>query len=529
MISITQVRISPDDSLEKAEELAINKVGLKKSEIQNIHLTKTSVDGRHGKVQLIFSYTIEAFGDEKKIVERADSKDVVYKKAPTPYKIEKVKCSRGGRPVIVGFGPAGMMCGLVLARAGLRPIIIEQGSSVEKRAQQVEEFWKTGKLNASSNVQFGEGGAGTFSDGKLTTRIGDTRCSFVLNTFFEFGAPEEILYQAKPHIGTDQLRTVVKNLREEILHLGGEIHFETEVKEIQKTHGKITGVSTGTNQISTSNIVLAIGHSARSMFSYLLENDVKLEKKAFSVGVRIEHLQESIDQSLYGKYAGHPALPHAEYQLSHRDKEGRGVYTFCMCPGGYVVASASEESGVVTNGMSEYARDAKNANSGLVVSISPEDTEGDILSGVAFQRMLEKKAFSLGGRNYRAPMQTVGAYLGKKESSIANITPTYEPGVESADLHELFPAFVNRRLEDGIQIFDRKLKGFADSGAILTGVESRTSSPVRVLRGENFQALGIEGLFPCGEGAGYAGGIMSAAVDGLKVAEAIIGQYCNRF
>lgn len=528
MIHITQVKISPDDEIEKAKVIALKKAGLNYSEIENIEITKTSVDGRHGTVQLVYSFAVESNGDEEKIVKKANSKDVQYKKTAETYLIPQIDGKETSRPIIIGFGPAGMFSGLALARAGLKPIIFEQGSTVEKREKEVELFWKTGQLSPSSNVQFGEGGAGTFSDGKLTTRIGDSRCAFILNTFVEFGAPPEIRYQAKPHIGTDQLRKIVKNIREEIIKLGGEIHFNTEVTEFLSNKDRICGVRANGNTIESDSIILAIGHSSRKMFSYLADSDFSLEKKAFSVGTRIEHLQKNIDKALYGDFAGHPALPHGEYQLSHRDKNGRGVYTFCMCPGGYVVASASEEGGVVTNGMSEYSRNAENANSGLVVSVFPEDTPDGILGGIEFQRALEQRAFQMGGGKFVAPAETVGSYLERQETlQSKSVSPSYRPSVKEDSLHDLFPSFVNTRLEEGLRLFDRKLKGFADSDAILTGVESRTSSPIRILRGENFQALKNPGVYPCGEGAGYAGGIMSAAVDGLRVAEAIIAQYCK--
>ncbi len=424
-------------------------------------------------------------------------------------------------PVIVGFGPGGMFAALLLAEQGYRPIVLERGDDVEERARKVDAFTRFGVLDTSSNVQFGAGGAGTFSDGKLITRIGDRRLRYVLQIFHSLGAPDEILTNAKPHIGTDKLRLVVANMRDRIRALGGQIRFRTQMTGFSRdASGKIVSVKTTSGEIACGALLLAIGHSARDTYAMLKESGVRLDPKPISVGVRIEHRQEDIDKALFGDFAGHAALGKGEYALSRRVGD-EAVYTFCMCPGGSVMAAASEEGGVVTNGMSPYARDGVNANSALVVSLMPED-------GIAFQRQLERKAFSLGGGDYRAPVQTVGDYLsGKHGTEPSRVLPTYrEGGVSLCDLHALFPEQINDMLALGLRDFDRKLPGFAASDAVLTGAETRTSAPVRMTRDkETFLALGYENLYPCGEGAGYAGGISSAAVDGIACALALMAQY----
>jgi uncharacterized FAD-dependent dehydrogenase len=393
---------------------------------------------------------------------------------------------------------------------------------VDNRIQEVEYYWKTGKLNTSTNVQFGEGGAGTFSDGKLTTRISDERCEYVLDTFYSFGAPEEILYKAKPHIGTDNLRNIVKNIRLEIQRLGGKVMFLTKAEDIKTQNGKVLGVQTNKGFIETETVVLAIGHSARDTFEMLVSKGVVLEPKTFSVGVRVEHLQEKINKGLYGKNYQNKNLPKGEYQLSHVEN-GRGVYTFCMCPGGQVVAAASEENTVVVNGMSYFKRDGENANCAVVVNVDSKDFGGNPLDGVKFQRTLEQKAFVHGGANGCAPAQTLDLFLnGKKGMNIGSVKPTYPIGVECADFSEIFPKNVTQMLKTGFNEFNKKINGFADNDTLITGVETRTSSPVRITRNENLCALGFNGLYPCAEGAGYAGGIMSAAVDGIRVAQAIM-------
>jgi len=523
-ILIPNLTTSVDEPKEAAIDRALKLLGLTRQSVQEAYLVKTSLDARkRGAIHFVHTVGI-CCEDEEKIAERCKLPGVTLRKK---YQLELPLGERPMeyRPVIVGFGPAGMFAGLVLARCGFRPILLERGADVDRRVKLVNGFWRTGELCLSTNVQFGEGGAGTFSDGKLTTRIGDPRCEFALEEFVRHGAPAEILQRAKPHIGTDYLRGVVKSIREEILSLGGEVRFETAMTDLELRDGRVVSVTAGGEKLPCRVLVLALGHSARDTFYQLAARQVGLVSKPFSVGARIEHLQEEIDRGLYGKLAGHPALPVGEYQLSLRRGE-RGVYTFCMCPGGFVVPSSSEEGGVVTNGMSEYSRSQPNANSALVVSVSSGDFGPQWDSGIRFQRSLEQAAFRQGGNSYRAPAQTVGNFLaGRPGLALGRVEPSYAIGVTEGDLAGLFPPQVTGMLREGLAHFDRKLHGFAAPDAILTGVETRTSSPVRIPRGESLQAAGIAGLYPCGEGAGYAGGIMSAAVDGIRVAQQIAAQY----
>ena len=427
------------------------------------------------------------------------------------------------RPVIVGSGPAGLFAAHILAVCGARPIVIERGLDVDSRKKAVEQFFGGGKLDSECNIQFGEGGAGTFSDGKLNTGTKDLRQRKVLEEFVKHGAPEEISYVGKPHIGTDLLSGVIKNMRNEIIALGGEVRFSCKLEDIYINDGKIVGIKTSKGDIDTDTVILATGHSARDTVKMLLSHNILMERKSFSVGVRIEHPQKLINEALYHSFA--KELPAADYKAAVHLNDGRGVYTFCMCPGGTVVAAASEENTVVTNGMSNFARDGENANSALLVSILPSDFEGDdVLSGMEFQRKLEKSAFYMGGANYYAPVQTSADFLrGEKSVSLGNVSPTYPIGVTPSNLSGLFPQFVTHSLREGITMLDRKIKGFALPDAVLTAVESRSSSPVRIVRGEDLQS-NVKGLYPCGEGGGYAGGIMSAAVDGIRVAEHILGK-----
>lgn len=519
-------KAAPGDGENEAVEAALRRLRIGRAEVKNGYLVKTSVDARHREVELVCSVGVELADEEaeEKATARAGTGATLRRR--TVYDPPVGSNPLPHRPLVVGFGPAGMFAGLLLARRGYRPLILERGGRMEERVCAVRAFWESGKLDGGCNVQFGEGGAGTFSDGKLTTRINDPRCELVLREFAAFGAPPEILREAKPHIGTDRLRGVVTALRREIEACGGEIRFRTALKGFASESGRLRGalLSDG-SAVPCEALILAPGHSARDTFRMLAENGAALAPKPFSVGVRVEHLQTEIEKSLYGAFAGHPALPRGEYQLSLREGE-RAVYTFCMCPGGEVVAAASEENGVVTNGMSEFRRAGNNANAALVVSVSPGDFGGGPLDGISFQQTLERAAFTAGGGAFRAPAQTVGAYLaGKPGLTAGRVAPTYSRGVREADLHALFPAWVGGMLEKGLRAFDRRLKGFAAADAVMTGVETRTSSPVRILRGENGEAVGVGGLFPAGEGAGYAGGIMSAAVDGLRAAEAVMAQY----
>ncbi len=431
-------------------------------------------------------------------------------------------------PVIVGSGPAGLFAGLYLAKAGAKPIIVERGECVDERIKAVEKFWESGEFSPKTNVQFGEGGAGTFSDGKLTTGVNDIRLQFIKEQFVKFDAPDEILYQKKPHIGTDKLCITVKNIRNEIIRLGGEVRFNTCLTDIELKNNSVCGAVVecdGKSEvIKTDRIILAIGHSARDTFRMLKEKNIPMERKTFSIGGRIEHLQSEIGLTQYGEK--YKQLPAADYKLSVVTKGERGVYTFCMCPGGYVVASASEEGTVVTNGMSYFKRDGMNANSALLVTVTPDDIEGDdVLGGVKLQESIEKKAFIVAGKKYFAPIQTVGDFLDNKISNrILSVNPTYKPGTAFCNIRDVLPKFITDAMAEAIPLMDRKLKGFANPEAIITVPETRSSSPVRILRDKETLQSSVSGLYPCGEGAGYAGGIMSAALDGIKCAQRILNE-----
>lgn len=430
-----------------------------------------------------------------------------------------------GRPLVVGAGPAGMFCALLLAQNGYRPILIERGDCVAERTKAVELFEREHILNEESNIQFGAGGAGTFSDGKLVTRISDPRTSYVLRVLHEHGAPESILTQAKPHVGTDMLKRVTANLLEQIQRLGGDVRYRTRLDGFSEMSDGIKA-NTSNGEIGCGVMVVALGHSARDTNNMLMAGGLEFLPKAFSVGARIEHLQSDIDEALYGKYAGHPAIGPAEYALSDTTGE-RGVYTFCMCPGGEVAAASSEQGGLVVNGMSNYARNGKNANSAVLVSVLPEDFGNTVAGAVDFQCRIERAAYAAGGGDFCAPMQTVGDFLnGVSVHGPSRVMPTYMNGyVKKTDLGEIFPAFVTNNLQRGIVSFGRKLCGFDAGDAILTGAETRTSSPVRITRNDKLVAVGYNRIYPCGEGAGYAGGITSAAVDGIRVAQSIMAQY----
>lgn len=487
-------------------------------DIISVRVLRDSVDAhRRGSIVRCISAAVSLRGEKRFIGMKNVEK---YK----PYCYEYPAASRLKlRPVIVGSGPAGLFCALILASCGAQPIVLERGSDVDTRVKKVSSFFKNGILDPKCNIQFGEGGAGTFSDGKLNTGTRDPRQKKVLEEFVRHGAPEDILTNAKPHIGTDMLIETVKNIRKEIIALGGEVMFDTLLKDIDIENGAVSGVFTDNGYIKTDTVILAAGHSARDTFKMLYSHNVLMSKKAFSVGVRIEHPQKLINDAMY--HTQSPDLPPADYKTAVHLKDGRGIYTFCMCPGGSVVAAASEPETVVTNGMSNHMRDGKNANSALLVSVLPSDfSDNDIFAGMRFQKKLEKAAFFLGGASYRAPVQTVSDFLrGQKSISLGNVEPTYPIGVTPSDLGKLFPLFITNSLKEGIVLIDRKIHSFALPDAVLTAVESRSSSPVRIVRGENLQS-NIRGLYPCGEGAGYAGGIMSAAVDGIRVAEKILGK-----
>jgi len=512
---------------QEAVEQALAQLSLSRAAVKNADIVKKSVDARRaGRIQFVYTVAVELESGEEETARRSNRPGVRVKECAR-LAVETGSAPLSHPPVIAGFGPAGMFAGLLLARLGYNPVILERGGDVDRRVKAVERFWSGGPLDPQCNVQFGEGGAGTFSDGKLTTRIGDPRCGYVLEELVKHGAPREVLYQAKPHVGTDKLRGVVRAIREEIRALGGQVLFQTRLEGLLLDKGRLTGLRTSAGEMPAQVLVAAPGHSARDTFSALLQAGMPMEAKPFSVGVRIEHLQAEIDRALYGEFAGHPLLPPGEYQLSHREGN-RAVYTFCMCPGGVVVPAASARGGVVTNGMSEYARDRANANSALVVSVDSADCGGGPLAGVRFQQRMEEQAFRLGGESFAAPAQTVGRFLaGKWGMAVGRVEPSYALGVRECSLVDLFSGEITGMLRRGLERFDRKLRGFAAPDSLLCGVESRTSSPVRMERGGTLEAPGLGGVYPCGEGAGYAGGIVSAAVDGLRVAQAVCARYTN--
>ena len=499
---------------------------VKPSEIRSLTVFRRSLDARK-KPELRRVYTVDVTlnSGEGKLLRQNRNKKIT-RETPYVYTIPKKQSTE--RPVIVGFGPAGMFAALVLAAAGLKPIVLERGEPAPERRKKVDAFWNGGALDPESNVQFGEGGAGTFSDGKLNTGTKNERGRWVLEQLVRFGAQEEILYDAKPHVGTDVLFSVVQNLREQVIALGGEVRFGARLTGLTTENGRITGaeyVRCGKpERVACKDLILAIGHSARDTFRYLHAIGVPMEPKPFSMGVRIEHKQETIDAAQYGRKSG-GGIPPADYKLSCHLPDGSSAYTFCMCPGGYVVAAASQTGGVVTNGMSEAARDGENANAALLVTLKPEDFPSrETLGGMLWQEELERRAFVLGGGNYHAPAQTVGDFLaGRASEAVGGIAPTYRPGVTPCDLNALFPEKITATLRQAILTLDGSLKGFASPQAVMTAPETRSSSPVRILRGEDLQSE-IKGLYPCGEGAGYAGGIMSAAVDGMLCAERILGK-----
>ena len=512
------------------------RLGVAEVRIVSVRLIKRSVDARRkGNVHFVATLGVtldDVTGeDEAAVVSRVGDADVlVAAREPLPT-IAHLTIAPPARPIVVGTGPAGLFAALVLARAGARPLVLERGAEVGARIRSVDVFIRDGVIDPDSNIQFGEGGAGTFSDGKLTTNTKDPRCRSILAMLVEAGAPEEILWQARPHIGTDRLTGAVTRLRKEIESLGGEVRFGTRLSDFALDEdnalvGVVTQSDRGREEFAGEALILATGHSARDTFELLHACGARLVQKPFSIGVRVEHEQRMVDRAQYGDSAGHVALGAADYKLSCHLPSGRGVYTFCMCPGGSVVAAASEACGVVTNGMSRLARDGANSNAALLVSVMPSDFEDDHpLAGVTFQRRWERAAFELGGRDFYAPVQLMGDFLqGVASCAAGAVQPTYPRGVQYADLAACLPDFAVSSLRDAIPVFDRRMRGFATADALLTGVETRSSSPVRVLRDDTLQS-NLRGIYPCGEGAGYAGGIMSAAVDGMRCAEAVLTRY----
>ncbi|MBZ6067388.1 NAD(P)/FAD-dependent oxidoreductase [Aeromonas schubertii] len=527
MIRLTELKLPLDHEEGALLDAIAAKLAIPAGQVLSFSLFKRGYDARKkSNIQLIYTVDVEVANPERLLARFKSDPQV----RPTPdmaYKfVAKAPANLQERPLVIGFGPCGLFAGLVLAQMGFNPIIVERGKEVRERTKDTFGFWRKRTLNPESNVQFGEGGAGTFSDGKLYSQVKDPHFygRKVITEFVEAGAPEEILYVSKPHIGTFKLVTMIEKMRAKILELGGEIRFSTRVDDIHMEEGQITGVTLSNGEeIKTRHVVLAVGHSARDTFEMLYERGVYMEAKPFSVGFRIEHKQSMIDAARFGPSAGHPILGAADYKLVHHCKNGRTVYSFCMCPGGTVVAATSEEGRVVTNGMSQYSRAERNANSAIVVGISPEqDYPGDPLAGIRLQRELEANAYVLGGETYDAPAQKIGDFLkGRKPGELGDVQPSFTPGIHLTDLSKALPAFAIEAIREAIPAFDRQIKGFASEDGLLTGVETRTSSPVCIKRGKDYQSINLKGFYPAGEGAGYAGGILSAGIDGIKVAEAV--------
>ena len=529
MLLVRNIRLPlscPDPDAEAAAQ-ALHILRVPAHKAARCGVAKLSVDARHGKPVLVYTMAI-TLKDEGEESAYAGASPCVCFTQPARFSFSVGDTALKTRPVVVGLGPAGLFAALLLARSGFRPLVLERGPELDERVKAVEHFEKTGELNLNANIQFGEGGAGTFSDGKLTTRVGDPLCAFVTDAFLQHGAPADIAWRQKPHVGTDLLRGIIRSIRQEIIALGGEVRFNTALTGLKIENGALASVETTAGDFACEQLILAVGHSARDTFAMLHGSGLPLECKPFSVGFRAEHLQTEIDKSLYHAAAGHPVLPVGEYQLSQHVSGGRCVYTFCMCPGGQVVASASEKGCVVTNGMSYHARSGKNANAAVVVSVGGKDFGDDPRRAIAFQRELEARAYAAGrsAGEYAAPAENIQSFLeGRGQLNIGRVQPTYDRGVTAADLGALLPGELADTLRAGLRAYERKIAGYTAPEAILTGLETRTSSPVRLKREENFECSQLAGLYPCGEGAGYAGGIMSAAVDGLRVARAIISRY----
>ena len=526
MLRLTDLQLPLDHVDADLHEAILARLGIAAADLLGYTIFKRSHDARKkSAVLLIYSVDVEVRNPEA-VLKRVGGNRLVGLTPDTSYRfVAQAPAGLGTRPIVIGTGPCGLFAGLILAQMGFKPIILERGKSVRERTKDTFGLWRKRVLHPESNVQFGEGGAGTFSDGKLYSQIKDPNHygRKVLMEFVKAGAPPEIIYVSKPHIGTFRLVKMVEQMRATIESLGGEFRFETKVDDLVIERGHIRAVRLADgNELVSDHVVLAIGHSARDTFEMLQRRGVYIEAKPFSIGFRIEHPQSVIDRSRFGPNAGHPILGAADYKLVHHASNGRSVYSFCMCPGGTVVAAASEPGRVVTNGMSQYSRNERNANSGIVVGITPADYPGDALAGMALQRHWESQAFELGGRNYNAPGQLVGDFIADRPSTeLGQVIPSYTPGVQLGDLNTALPRFAIDAIREALPEFDKQIRGFAMQDAVLTGVETRTSSPIRIKRNDALQSMNTVGLFPAGEGAGYAGGILSAAVDGIKIAEAV--------
>ncbi|MFA9274966.1 MAG: NAD(P)/FAD-dependent oxidoreductase [Candidatus Aquirickettsiella gammari] len=531
MLRLTDIQLPLDHTEVDLKNAILKRLNIDSDDLLDFKVFKRSYDARK-KTAIILIYTIDALvDDDEALLHRM--KDVqgqakVSKTPDTSYKfVTHAKETNFPRPVVIGFGPCGLFAALILAQMGYRPIVLERGKAVRERTKDTWGLWRKRELQAESNVQFGEGGAGTFSDGKLYSQVKDPKHygRKVLTEFVKSGAPEEIMYVSKPHIGTFRLVKMIEEMRGNIIELGGEIRFQQKVTDFDIQNGEICGLTINDSEkLVTDHVVLAVGHSARDTFQLIYDRGIYVEAKPFSVGFRIEHPQSIIDKARFGPNAGNEILGAADYKLVHHAKNDRSVYSFCMCPGGTVVAATSEPGRVVTNGMSQYSRNERNANSAIVVGISPEvDYPGHPLAGIDFQRKLESKAFEIGGSTYNAPAQLIGDFLANRASSeLGEVIPSYKPGVTLCNLADVLPAFAIDAIREAIPEFDKQIKGFSLKDAILTGVETRTSSPIRIKRkDDDLQSINTLGLYPAGEGAGYAGGILSAAIDGIKVAEAV--------
>lgn len=528
MLRITELKLPLDHPDEALREAIVQRLGIRDEQLLSFNLFKRSYDARKKNSELLFIYTIdlEASNEAELLSKFADDHNIGVAPDVTYKFVGQAPADLQERPIVVGFGPCGIFAGLLLAQMGFKPIILERGKEVRQRTKDTWGLWRKSVLNPESNVQFGEGGAGTFSDGKLYSQIKDPNHHGrkVLEEFVKAGAPDEILYINKPHIGTFRLTGMVEQMRQDMIALGAEVRFQEKVTDLLIEDGQLTGVVLESGeQLHSRHVVLALGHSARDTFRMLHAKGVYMEAKPFSVGFRIEHPQTLIDKARLGKYAGHPKLGAADYKLVYHAKNGRSVYSFCMCPGGTVVAATSEPGRVVTNGMSQYSRNERNANSGIVVGIDPErDYPGGPLAGIELQERLEAHAYVMGGSNYQAPAQLVGDFVaGKPSTALGSVEPSYKPGVTLGDLAPSLPDFAIEAIREALPAFDRQIKGYNLHDAVLTGIETRTSSPLRITRGADFQSLNMKGLFPAGEGAGYAGGILSAGVDGIRIAEAV--------